>query len=580
MNNGQLSAFPGIDDRFRAIFNAVNDGIFISDPTTGQFTEMNEQCCRMFGYPKSELLGRDVDTLSSGVHPYTRDMAIELNRKACSGEPQIFEWQCRTKQGLLFWTEISLRFTQFGNTPAMVGIVRDIAERKRMDAQIVYMAQHDLLTGLANRSMFTAALDQAIAQSLRIGRMFAVLCLDLDHFKDVNDLRGHLTGDRLLRLVAERLRGVVRLNENIARFGGDEFAILLSDTYDPARIAALAARLIASIGAPFSIDGNDIHVGASIGVAVYGENAFDAETLLSYADIALYRAKSEGGRTYRFFSDAMNEEVRSRVTLTDELRLAVTAGQLFLVYQPQVSAKDGRIVGVEALVRWRHPRRGILTPECFLPVAETSGIIGSLGEWVLREACRQGREWLDAGISPGTVAVNLSTAQFKAPLELEKIVLSGLTEMQLPAHLLELEITENTLIGLSSQHEEVIERLRRVGVSFSLDDFGTGYSSLSYLRRFSVDRIKIAHEFISDLTTSNEAASIVKLILGLSRDFGSRVIAEGVETSEQLSLLQGWDCPEVQGFYFAPPMSAEAIVPPLSVGAITPPTAPHSVIAA
>jgi diguanylate cyclase (GGDEF)-like protein/PAS domain S-box-containing protein len=580
MNNGQLSRTSVIDDRFRAIFDAVNDGIFISDPATGQFTEINEQCCRMFGYPKAELIGRDVDTLSSGVHPYTRDMAIELNRKARSGEPQIFEWQCRTKQGVLFWTEISLRFMQFDNSPAMVGIVRDIAERKRMDAQIVYMAQHDLLTGLTNRSMFTAALDQAIAQSLRTGRMFAVLCLDLDHFKDVNDLRGHLIGDRLLRIVAERLRSVVRLNENVARFGGDEFAILLGDMHDPAEIAALAARLIVSIAAPFSIDGNDIHVGASIGVAVYGENALDAETLLSYADIALYRAKSEGRQTYRFFSDAMNDEVRSRVALTDELRSAVLAGQLFLVYQPQVRAKDGRIVGVEALVRWRHPRRGILMPECFLPVAESSGIIAALGEWVLREACRQGREWLDAGIAPGTIAVNLSNAQFKAPLELEQIVFSALSEMRLPAHLLELEITENTLISLSSQHEEVIGRLRRAGVSFSLDDFGTGYSSLSYLRRFSVDRIKIAQEFISDLTTNNEAASIVKLILGLSRDFGSRVIAEGVETSEQLSLLQRWDCPEVQGFYFAPPMSPVAIVPLLSAGAISRPTVPHPVIAA
>jgi diguanylate cyclase len=231
-------------------------------------------------------------------------------------------------------------------------------------------------------------------------------------------------------------------------------------------------------------------------------------------------------------------------------------------------------------VRWRHPRRGILTPECFLPVAESSGIIAALGEWVLREACRQGREWLDAGIAPGTIAVNLSNAQFKAPLELEEIVYAALTEMRLPAHLLELEITENTLISLSSQHEEVIGRLRRAGVSFSLDDFGTGYSSLSYLRRFSVDRIKIAQEFISDLTTNNEAASIVKLILGLSRDFGSRVIAEGVETSEQLSLLQRWDCPEVQGFYFAPPMSPVAIVPLLSAGAISRPTVPHPVIAA
>jgi diguanylate cyclase (GGDEF)-like protein/PAS domain S-box-containing protein len=571
-NNRLLSAPSGIDDRFRAIFDAVNDGIFISDPATGEFIEINEQCCRMFGYLKAELLGRDVDTLSSGVHPYTRDMAIELNGKARSGEPQIFEWQCRTKDGVLFWTEISLRFTQFGSIPAMVGIVRDIAERKRMDARIVYMAQHDLLTGLANRSMFTMSLDRAIAQSLRTGKSFALLYLDLDHFKDVNDTRGHLTGDRLLRLVAERLHAVTRRNENVARFGGDEFAILLGDLYEPEEIAALATRLIHSIGKPFSIDGNDIHVGASIGVAVYGENACDAETLLTHADIALYRAKAEGRETFRFFSDAMNEEVRSRVALTDELRWAIPAGQLFLVYQPQVSAKEGRIIGVEALVRWRHPRHGVLTPERFLPVAESSGIISALGEWVLREACRQGRQWIDAGIAPSRIAVNLSTAQFKAPLDLETAVLSALAETQLPTHFLELEITESTLIGLSSQHEEVIQRLRRAGVSFSLDDFGTGYSSLSYLRRFSVDRIKIAREFISELATSAEAASIVKLILGLSRDFGNRVIAEGVETSQQLSLLRDWDCAEVQGFYFAPPMSAEAIVPLLSTGTIRPST--------
>jgi diguanylate cyclase (GGDEF)-like protein len=432
------------------------------------------------------------------------------------------------------------------------------------------MAQHDVLTGLANRPVFTTAVDQAIAQSLRIGKNFSILYLDLDHFKDVNDTRGHLTGDRLLRLVAERLKAAVRLNENVARFGGDEFAILLGDHNEPTEIAALANRLIVSIGKPFWIDGNEIHIGVSIGVAIYGEDACDAETLLSHADIALYRAKAEGRQTYRFFSDAINEEVRSRVALTDELRSAISARQLFLVYQPQVMAKDGRIIGVEALVRWRHRRHGILMPGSFLPIAESAGLSGALGQWVLREACRQGRQWIDAGIEPGTIGVNLSTAQFKAPLELEKMIFTVFTETRLPPHLLELEITETTLIGLSSEHGEMMERLRRAGVKFSLDDFGTGYSSLNYLRRFSVDRIKIAQEFISAIGTSAEAASIVKLILDFSRVFGNETIAEGVETHEQLSLLQDWDCREVQGFYFAPPMSAEAIVPLLSNGTIKP----------
>jgi len=574
------SALSDIDDRFRIIFDSVNDGIFLSDPKTGRFIEVNEPGCKMFGYPKAELLGRDVNTLSSGIHPFTRDVAIELNERARLGEPQIFEWQCKAKNGGLFWTEISLRCADFGDGPTIVAIFRDIGERKRLDAQILYMAQHDELTGLGNRSLFTLALDQSIAHSRRSGRKFAVLCLDLDHFKDVNDTRGHQIGDRLLRQVAERLQAAVRVDESVARLGGDEFAILLADLREPSEIAALAMRIIASISRPFLIDGIENHVGASVGVSVYGEDAEDAETLLAHADIALYRAKSEGRQTYRFFSDAMNEEVRTRVTLTDELRVAITGGQLYLDYQPQVKARSGRIIGVEALVRWRHPRRGILAPPVFLPVAESSGLIGALDQWVLRTACAQGRLWLDAGIVLGSMSVNLSSAQFKVPFELEKLVFAVLDETGFPPHMLELEITESTLIGLSPHYGEMVQRMRDAGIRFSLDDFGTGYSSLNYLRRFTVDRIKIAQEFVSEISTSVEAATLVKSILGLSRDFGTEVIAEGVETPAQLKMLQDWHCTEVQGFYFAPPMSAAAVAPLLSSGHIAPATMPASQFAA
>ena len=563
-----ITSPAGFEDRFRIIFDSVNDGIFISNPDTGKFIDINEPGCRMFGYRKDDLLGRDVDTLSSGIHPHTTDMAIELNEKARLGEPQIFEWQCKNKDGRLFWTEISLRYSRFGDASAIVAIIRDIAERKALDAKVLYLAQHDVLTGLSNRTMFISALEQSIAQSLRSGKKFAILSVDLDHFKDVNDTRGHASGDRLLRLVAARLKAVVRSNENVARFGGDEFALLLNDISTPPEIAVLAERLIASINKPFLMDGIKCHVGASIGVAIFDEVACDAETLLSHADIALYRAKAEGGRTYRFFSDSMNEEVRERIELTDELRLAMSSGHLFLVYQPQVRTKDGQVIGVEALVRWRHPRRGVLAPGEFLPIAENSGLIDELGNWVLREACEQGRRWMNAGIMPGTIAVNISTSEFKEPLAFEKRVLSVLAETQLPPNVLELEITEKTLINLSPQHENVVRRLRAAGVRFSLDDFGTGYSSLNYLRRFSVDRIKIAQEFISDMATSEEAAAIVKLILGLGKNFGNEVIAEGVETSEQLNLLKELGCPEVQGFYFSHPVSAEALVPILSVGTI------------
>ena len=565
-----LSRLSAVDDRFRIIFDSVNDGIFISDPVTGQFIDINLPGCKMFGYPKAELIGKGVDALSSGVHPHTQDVAIELNEKARLGKPQIFEWTCKTKEGVLFPVEISLRYTELDHAPSIVAIIRDITERKRLDAEIVYMAQHDVLTGLTNRAMFTTALDRTIAQSLRDGTKFAVLYLDLDQFKDVNDTRGHLVGDRLLRIVAHRLQAGVRRKEDVSRFGGDEFAILLGDAQEPKEIAALANRIIGALSSPIVVDGNEIYVGASIGVSIYGEDAFDAETLLSHADIALYRAKAEGRQTYRFFSDAMNQEVRSRVKLTDELRLAIPKGELFLVYQPQVRAKGGVIIGVEALVRWRHPDRGIILPNVFLPVAESSGLIDALGHWVLREACRQGRQWIDAGITPGTISVNLSTSEFRTPFALERRVFSVLAETKLPPSLLELEITENTLISFSSEHEEVIERLRSAGVRFSLDDFGTGYSSLSYLRRFSIDRIKIARDFVVDLATSREAASIVKLILGLSRDFGNEVIAEGVETKEQLRLLQDLECSDVQGYYFSPPMSAAIIAPLLIAGKIVP----------
>lgn len=569
-----------VDKKFHDIFDAVNDGIFIADPTTGRFIEVNEPGCRMLGYERSEIIGSDIAMLSSGVHPYTQEMAFQHMSRIRAGEPMTLEWQSKKKDGTIFWSEVSVRFTEFGDTPAIVALIRDVSKRKRIDDEIVFLAEHDVLTGLANRPAFATDLDRAINQSRRSEDRFSILYLDLDHFKDVNDTLGHPVGDLLLQSVAERLKAAVRPTDTVARFGGDEFAILLSGTSEPSEIAVLANRLIASISAPYQIEGNQIHISVTIGVAIFGTDARDSETLLSQADIALYRAKADGRKTYQFFSDAMNEEVRSRVMLTDELRRAIPAGEMFLVYQPQVTAKAGRISGLEALVRWRHPVRGNLPPSMFLPVAETSGLIGPLGTWVLREACRQGREWLDAGVVAGTIAVNLATEQFKAPLELEKMIFEVLAETHFPADQLELEITETAMMNFTAEHEQMVQRLREAGIRIALDDFGTGYSSLIYLRRFTIDRIKIAREFVAEVVTSAKDSAIVRSILSLAHDLGSEVIAEGVEDAGQLRLLQEWACSEVQGYYFAKPMSAEGVLPLLKAGRIDPSKTAELAIAA
>ena len=557
-------------DQYREIFDAINDGILITNPITGRFIEANRSCCEMFGYEIGELAGQPVEALSSGIPPYTREAALELCDKAYRGEPQIFEWPCKTKNGFVFWTEVSLRFTAFGSTPAIVANIRDVSDRKRLDAQISHMAEHDALTGLANRQAFTSTLKRGLLHARRSDASLAVLFLDLDNFKDVNAVHGHFVGDQLVQLVGGRLQRALRFDESVFRFGGDQFAVLLGDAGEPAEVGAVAERLIATITRPFVIDGSEIHVGASIGVAMAGDGTRDPALLMSQAETALYRAKAEGRQTWRFYSAAMNAEVQSRIALTNELRAAIPAGELRVAYQPQVRSRDGRISGVEALVRWAHPVAGILQPASFLAMAESSGLIVGVDRWVLPEACRQGRQWMDEGRAPGVICVNLSCAQFQQPLELERYVMAVLDETGLPAGMLELEITESTFIGFSSEHRHMIQRLRGAGVRFALDDFGTGYSSLNYLRRFSGDRIKIAREFIADVAISRDAAAIVKCILTLARDLGNGVVAEGVETAEQLKLLQDWDCPDVQGFYFAQPMTAEAVAPLLSAGAICP----------
>jgi diguanylate cyclase (GGDEF)-like protein len=445
---------------------------------------------------------------------------------------------------------------------------RDITDRKRSEALELRMARFDVLTGLANRAVFVEALQQSIASAERGETGFAVLYLDLDRFKDVNDTLGHPAGDELLQAVADRLRARTRIADTVARFGGDEFAMIVSGIRDPTDAAILADKLIEALAVPFSIQGSDIHSGASIGIAAYGLDTTDAETLLSHADLALYRAKAEGRGGYRFFTGAMDTEAHTRVTLGAELRVAIDAGQLFLLYQPQVEIASGRITGLEALVRWRHPTRGILAPCLFVPVAEQMGIIAKLGHWVLLEACRQGKAWLDEGIPPVRLSVNVSALQFRASIALEADIAATLTQTGFPARLLELELTESVLMAASLEHGDFLERLRLRGVTVAIDDFGTGHSSLEYLRRFPSNRIKIARSFVTNLDNTPGDAAIVRATIGLARELEIDVIAEGVETQEQCDLLKKWGCGEVQGFHFARPLPTDGAANLLRAGKI------------
>jgi diguanylate cyclase (GGDEF)-like protein len=473
-------------------------------------------------------------------------------------------------------TELDAEFTR------MVARV-DVAKQQlaEANASLAQRVRYDELTGLPNRRMFVEALDREIARSLRNGERFAVLYLDLDHFKDVNDTLGHPVGDRLLKAVAERLRGCVRAEDMVARFGGDEFGLIVAGVSErdaensPAMQAAAAAGGVADkiatiFGEPFQLEGHEVHSAASIGIAVFDADSPDAETLLSHADVALYRAKSEGRGTGRFFTDAMDAEVRARVDIDRELREAIAGEQFYLLYQPQVDLENGRLIGLEALVRWRHPSRGEVVPDEFIPAAERSGLIVPLGDYVLRQACRQTREWIDAGVTPPRVGVNLSGRQFKQPMELEANLAADLAEFNVPAILIELELTESVLMAASREHNDCLMRLHQAGHRISIDDFGTGYSSLDYLRRYPVDSVKIAQVFVADIGEDAGARAVVRAAISLAHELAIEVVVEGVETADQLKLVRGWGARIIQGYYFARPLPADEAAKLMRRGTIVP----------
>jgi diguanylate cyclase (GGDEF)-like protein len=474
----------------------------------------------------------------------------------------------------LAWLAVALISLVFAAVLAyMWASLRHALRLETANRRILQLAQTDILTALANRRAFLKRLKMAFAASLRGAPPFAVLYLDIDDFKDVNDTLGHAMGDELLKKVVARLKQVVREEDLVARFGGDEFAILASNVSDPTEAGTLAARIDSALAEPFLIEGHKISITSSIGIALFSRDIAGPEAMMVQADLALYGAKDEGRNCYRFHSQELDRQVHERVRVADELRTALEEGDFELYYQPQVELATGRITGLEALVRWNHKTRGLLTPASFIPIAERTGAVLPLGNWIFDEACRQLKIWQSEGIAPHVLAVNVSGVQLKNTSELEREVGESLVKWNINPGEIELELTETVLMEATQRHSHTLENLRRLGIKIAIDDFGTGYSSLKYLTTYPVNRLKLAQEFVFRVTVDYRNAAVVRAAIRLAHELGLDVIAEGVETEAQMRFLIGAGCEQAQGYYFSRPVKVAQATAMLREGRVEPASA-------
>jgi diguanylate cyclase (GGDEF)-like protein/PAS domain S-box-containing protein len=540
------------------VFSNSGQAILITDPD-GTIVSVNPAFTEITGYASAEALGQNPHMFSSGRHDKAFFAAMwgELKRSGIwTGEV----WD-RRKNGEIFpkWLTINAVVdASSGEITHYVAIFSDITERKENEARIEHLAYHDPLTGLPNRFALLARLAQSLADARRSGTQLALMFIDLDHFKNINDSLGHDIGDQLLITVAQRLRSVLREIDTVARLGGDEFVIVVPGIVAPEDAAHVAGKVIEVIGEPLTLAGHVLHTSPSIGIGVFPTDGLDADALMKNADTAMYYAKQDGRNAYHFFTAAMNAAATERLLLETQLRGAIGRNELHLAYQPQVQLSTGGIIGVEALARWNHPERGPITPDKFIPVAEETGMIIPLGAWVLEEACRQAVLWDAQGLPPLRMAVNLSTYQFR-DRDLVRHIDDILHRTGLPADRLELEITESAMMKNTGQAEEVLRSLGSRGIHLAIDDFGTGYSSLAYLSRFPLDRLKIDRSFVTDLEQDANNIAITEGIIMLARSLGLAVIAEGIETPTQLDILKNFGCGEGQGYLFGRPMLAEEL---------------------
>lgn len=551
-----------LESRFHALFDNSLDGIAYYS-LEGCCISANRAYCEMLGYSQSEIVGICYEDITPAKwHDFeSRIVGEQLFTRGCT---DLYEKEYMRKDGTVFPISVraTIHYDADGNAIGMWGIVRDISEYKQAlhqlresEARMEFLAYHDVLTQLPNRLLFQDRVSKALERARRYQKKLAVLLLDLDRFKNINDSLGHAVGDQFLRAISTRLGSVVRDCDTAARIGGDEFVVVMEDFDDVASVTSVATKLLKVLAEPICIEHHELYSTASIGISIYPSDGDSVETLIKAADAAMYRAKEKGKNNFHYYTEDINRRTFELLLLENDLRRALDQNQFFVAYQPQFSLNGGMLVGVEALMRWQHPVQGLIAPTEFIPLAEETGLIVPLGRWMLRASCTQIRQWLDSGYRLGRIAVNLSARQFRQPGLVEDIT-QILSEVGLSPEHLELEITESIAMDNVETTIAKLEVLKSMGLQLSIDDFGTGYSSLSYLKRFAIDKLKIDKSFVRDIVSDPNDAAIAASTIALAHKMGLKVIAEGVETAEQVAFLREQGCDEVQGFFYGKPVPA------------------------
>jgi diguanylate cyclase (GGDEF)-like protein/PAS domain S-box-containing protein len=565
-------------ERAQVTLNSIGDAVICTD-VSGKITFLNIVAEKITGWSWKDAAGRPMVEIFKILDATTRETIPNPMDRAVGQDRTVhLPTNCilmpRSGYEIPIEDSVAPIHDREGQATGAVVVFRDVSKARAMTLQMTHSAQHDFLTGLPNRMLLNDRIGQAIVMATRNMKKVAVLFLDLDGFKHINDSLGHPIGDELLQSIAKRLINCVRGSDSVSRQGGDEFVVLLTEVAHAEDAAITARRILQAVAGAHCISQHDLHVTTSIGVSVYPDDGLDAETLIKNADTAMYQAKENGRQSYQFFKPGMNVRAVERQSIEEGLRRALERQEFVVHYQPKINLRTGEITGAEALIRWIHPNRGLIPPAQFIPVAEDCGLILPIGKWVLREACKQARSWMDAGFPLATMAVNISAMEFRSENFLES-VFEILKETDLDPRSLELELTESVLMKRVESSASILQTLRARGVHLAVDDFGTGYSSLSYLRKFPIDALKIDQSFVHQIATTSDDRTIVTAVISMGQSLKLRVVAEGVETREQLDFLQAQQCEEAQGYYFSRPVLPQQFEKLLQTGITAAPVFVH-----